>query len=284
MRCSILPLVTVLTAGQGLARPVELDIPYVEGGGPKQQLDLYTPERNGFATIVYVHEGSLQTGDRKDEPYAAIALNFQAADIATALINYRLQSDAAWPAPAKDTAFAFKWVKQNIDRRGGAPDKVFLVGHSSGGHLVSLISTDRRYLEEVGLDLKAIAGTVVMGSLLEDPMRIGDQPVETVARAFNRDPALKYFGTPEAWVSAWPMPHIHGGMPPVLILIAESEQEQPPILADAEKFVAKSREIGATASFEVLRDRTHMSAMRGLAHPDDPAFRVIQRFLLSPGG
>lgn len=81
---------------------VELDIPFVDGGGHDQQLDSYTPSNTGFPTILFVHEGSLTSGDRKDEPYARMCQTFEAAGIAPLdeLIN-RQHAEHATGLPAR---------------------------------------------------------------------------------------------------------------------------------------------------------------------------------------
>ncbi|MBI3666472.1 MAG: carboxylesterase family protein, partial [Acidobacteria bacterium] len=66
----------------------------------------------------------------------------------------------------RDVAAAFAWVKKNIGTRGGDESRVFLVGHSSGAHLVALLGADGKYLEEFHLSKKSIAGVVPIGSLI----------------------------------------------------------------------------------------------------------------------
>src|SRR6266545_6369889 len=66
----------------------ELDIPYVAGGGAKQQLDLFLPDGKGFPTVMFVHGGSLTEGDRMEAPYRQIGEAFQKSGIGCAVISY----------------------------------------------------------------------------------------------------------------------------------------------------------------------------------------------------
>jgi acetyl esterase/lipase len=276
---TVAAVLAVLISRSAGARLIELDIPYIDGVSAKQRLDIYAPDGHGFATVVYIHGGTPHLGDRKDEPHAAIARNFQASGIAAVVISYRLLGDAVWPAAARDTAAAVAWVKRNIGARGGDPAKIFLVGHSSGAQLAVLISTDATYLQEAGFLPHDVAGTVAISSLLEDPLHVHEWPAERVTWLFATNPGLKYFGSPEEWVRAWPMQHVHDAMPPILILVAGSGQKRLPMVSDAERFVARALEAGCRASFEVLENRTHMSAMEGLANADDPGFLRIRQFV-----
>ena len=44
--------------------PVELDVPYAEGGD-QQKLDLYLPKQKNFATVVFTFGGGWHRGSRK---------------------------------------------------------------------------------------------------------------------------------------------------------------------------------------------------------------------------
>src|SRR5262245_14799067 len=135
--------------------PVERDLAY--GSHPKQRLDLVVPATKGFPTVVFVHGGSLTTGDKADDDYGKVCRAFPAAGIACANVNYRLAADAGWPAPAEDVAAAMAWVRAHIAERGGDPDRLVLFGHSSGALLVALIGCE---------DLPGVRGVVPMGSIM----------------------------------------------------------------------------------------------------------------------
>jgi len=84
------------------AHAVERDLPY--GPDPEQRLDLAVPAGKGFPTVVFVHGGSLSSGDKSDEDYRNVCASFPAAGIACASMNYRLAPRHTWPAAAEDVA------------------------------------------------------------------------------------------------------------------------------------------------------------------------------------
>lgn len=263
------------------ATKIEKDIPYVPGGGHKQQLDLYLPEGKNFVTILLAHGGSLETGDRKDAPFPVVAEAFQREGFACAVISYRLKNESPWPAPAQDTAAAFSWVKKNIAARGGDAKRIYAMGHSSGARLVAMIAADPELLKIHGLIPKDIAGVIPMGSLLNHKNALDAMAratPEQLARAFA-SPEYKPFGSTEGYRKSWPQAHIGPHMPPFLILIAEDEQIHPPILARAEEFAAAARPHGVTVLIEVLPGRDHMSALERLPERGDPTFARILKFI-----
>lgn len=257
----------------------ELDIPYVPNGGHKQQLDLYTPDRPGFATVLLVHGGSLETGDRKESPFPQICQAFQKAAFGCAAMSYRLFPEH-WPAQPADVAAAFAWLKASIGAHGGDPTRLFLLGHSSGARLVALVSSDETYLKEHGLSARDIAGTVVMGTILhiEDWLKeVGGR--DYVEKYFPQTDEAKTYSSFVVFRNAWPYYHVGAHLPPMLILVAEAERLQPPCLAHAEEFSRAAAQVGAHVKVKVLEGRTHLTAIETMPAPGDPTFSEILGFL-----
>ena len=261
-----------------------LDLPYVPDGVAKQKLDLYLPAAPGFETILYVHEGSLVGGDRKDADYPKIAAAFTAAGYAVAVMSYRLFPQVSWPAPAEDVAAAFAWVKKHIGEHGGSAERVYLVGHSSGATLVARLASDPRYLAPQQLKPTDIAGVVAMGTILKDEdfeRRLASVPRERIDAAFTGKGFYAPYHDVETYVDSWPLHHVQAAMPPILITVAETEKVNPPCLAHALELQAAASKVGARVEVEVLPDRNHYSAMRRLPEPDDPTFARLLKFFAS---
>ena len=53
--------------------------------------------------------------------------------------NYRLQTQATWPAQIHDTKAAIRWVRANAAKIGIEPDRIAIAGYSAGG-LLSLLA------------------------------------------------------------------------------------------------------------------------------------------------
>lgn len=278
-----------LKAQGGRTPGVELDVPFVDGGGHEQQLDLYTPSGSNYPTILFIHEGSLTSGDRKDDPYPKMCQTFQTEGVGFAAANYRLAPKNKWPAPPNDVVAALRWLKDNIGERGGDPDRLFLFGHSSGCLLVSIVATDSTYLEAQGLRRADIAGVISMGRRLNDHVEVTDAPPlhyeaswvppDHVDDIMSEDPV---FVSLEQRNAAVPASHLSARLPPTLILIAEEERFFPPILRDAAEFAGRALVAGADdVDLHVLRDRRHMTAIQMMVTADDPAVVKILEFVRS---
>ena len=83
---------------------------------------------------------------------------------------------AAHPAQAQDIAAAIAWTIRELPALAPQADvrRVFLAGHSAGGHLVALLATDPSYLSSVGLAPSAVAGVVCVSGIYDLSRPCGD--------------------------------------------------------------------------------------------------------------
>lgn len=273
----------LVLAGRGgiaAAQSVERDLPY--GAAPGQRLDLSTPASRGFPTVIFLHGGSLTSGDKADDDYRNACAAFPAAGIACANVNYRLAPAHAWPIQAADAAAAVAWVRANISAHGGDARNLFLFGHSSGATLAALLGADEQYLLGYGLKTGDLRGVVAMGSIMWDDeleqalTRYGRSRVDARFRS-DQDNAM--YASLDAYRDRWPMRHVRSGMPPYLFLIADSEQVQPPVLRTNRAFVERAVALGNRAEYQILPGRTHYSAIRQIAEPGDPVFAMVRDFV-----
>jgi hypothetical protein len=150
-----------------------LDVPYVAGAAdPKQQLDLYLPpgDRTGFPIVVFVHGGYWSPLDRRWlQPllgaFGNVGVAFANHGIAAAIIGYRRYrrfNGATTHSKTSRPRSAF-----NTTRAGRGCGPLFVIGHSAGGHLVSLLAMDPRILERSGVDAAVIAGFVSIDGIFD---------------------------------------------------------------------------------------------------------------------
>ncbi|MGE0815030.1 MAG: alpha/beta hydrolase, partial [Vicinamibacterales bacterium] len=219
-RRTMVLLCVAVWSNSSAAQVVEHDLPY--GSGPLQRLDLSVPATEQFSTALFIHGGSLTNGDKTDEDSRNVCTPLVAAGIGCANLNYRLAPAASWPAPAEDVAAAVAWVRTNIGARGGDPQKLFLVGHSSGAMLAALVGSDERYLAAQGLKATDVRGVIAMGSIMwddefEEALKVNGR--ERLEATFGRHPAYRMYANLDAYLDHWPIRHVRAGLPAFLFLI-----------------------------------------------------------------
>lgn len=152
----------VLVPSLSLAQQANLktDIPYLDKAdlddyAKKQcRLDVHTPGKKGFATVVWFHGGGLEAGDKKIPDY----LMNQGYAVVSA--NYRHSPHVNAPVYLEDAAAAVAWTFENIESLGGDPEKIFVSGHSAGGYLTSMLVLDKRWLAAHEIDPGQLAGAI----------------------------------------------------------------------------------------------------------------------------
>ena len=126
-----------------------LDIPY--GPDPKHRLDLYLPPArvSGAPVLIFLHGGSWTHGYKEWMGFMAPALvDLPAIFIAA---NYRLAPTHQFPAQVEDTLAILAWTAANIGDHGGDRRRLFIGGHSAGGHLAALACLRRDLWPRHGL-------------------------------------------------------------------------------------------------------------------------------------
>ncbi|MCM1026700.1 MAG: alpha/beta hydrolase [Roseburia sp.] len=119
------------------------DVEYGRGGGHPMYLDLMMPrgEASGLRpVIIWVHGGgwSIPELTKKYRPAEALA---QACEMGfvCASIEYRLVTEAPFPAPVEDCKCAVRFLKAHAGELGIDPDGIGIWGESAGGQLAALV-------------------------------------------------------------------------------------------------------------------------------------------------
>lgn len=155
--CSPLGLLNALGPRDPGVRRVARDMAY--GDDPRQRLDVYAPRGDGtYPTLVFFYGGGWDSGSRELYGWAAQALAAQG--FVVVLPDYRLVPQALFPAFVEDAATATAKAAEVVERYGGDPARLGVLGHSAGAHLAMMIALDRRYMAAVGQPglIKAAAG------------------------------------------------------------------------------------------------------------------------------
>ncbi|QNK63273.1 alpha/beta hydrolase [Pedobacter sp. PAMC26386] len=196
---------------------VEKNINYTSADDQYRQLDVFYQKDIAQAkdVIVFIHGGSWSSG--KKDTYWWLGRNLARKGIVTVNINYGLAPENKFVRMAQDCALAVKWVKNHIHEFGGNPGRIFLMGHSAGGHLAELINDDPEYFKQAaisnpvkgvilndafGLDMKEYMSKAEKDNSYYDFLRTFSSNVETLEKgsplhyiANSRNPHLIFYGS-----------------------------------------------------------------------------------------
>ncbi len=248
-------------------------IQYKETGSDPNltSLDIYTPSHSGvYPVVIYVHGGGWEGGDKKNVRYKPEFFNDEGFVFIS--VNYRLSPEVNHPDHVQDVADAVAWVVENISQYGGDPDAIFIMGHSAGAHLVSLLGTDETYLENSGYTLDVLKGVISLDTgSLDIPLQVETQKgsLRRVKTAIGDDL--------ETWKDASPIYHVEAGksIPPYLVVYASSRE----YVTGAQARIMKEKfdEEGLFCEVYRAENKTHGSLNQELgAEGDEPSEKIIE--------
>ncbi|MEH7098297.1 alpha/beta hydrolase [Neobacillus vireti] len=117
------------------------DLEFAAPNGKPLLLDLYLPigTDGTVPVIIWLHGGGWRIGDRKLGPN--LSVRFAECGFAMASIEYRLSSEATFPAQIHDVKAAIRWLRSAANEYGLDSGNIGLWGSSAGGHLAALAGT-----------------------------------------------------------------------------------------------------------------------------------------------
>jgi len=194
---------------------VERDLSY--GSDPAQKLDVYLPRDAKQAPIlVMVHGGAWMVGDKSNTGVVANkVLHWLPRGYIVVSVNYRMSRPPSPLNQAMDVGRALAFVQAHAAEWSGDPSRVVLMGHSSGAHLVALLTVAPDMVGRAGAG--PWVGTVSLDSAA----------VDVVELMQGRHPRLydKVFGAdPAHWAEVSPL-HRLAARPAPMILVCSSRRD-----------------------------------------------------------
>lgn len=214
-------------------------------------LDVYTPVGARRApVVVFFYGGRWTTGSVADFHFVGQALASEG--FVAVLPEYRHYPQARFPEFIADAARAVRWAQQQAERYGGDPDKVFVMGHSSGAHLAALLALAPEFLAAAGGDRAKLKGMIGLAG-----------PYDFLPLT---DPDLRdMFGPPERYELSQPIAHVDGDNPPLLLL--HGEDDETVRVRNTVNLAAAVKRAGGSVEAVIYPEMSHAWIVATLAAP-----------------
>ncbi len=221
--------------------------------------------------IIFIHGGSWSSG--KKETYWWLGRNLAKNNIVTAVINYPLAPQATFKEMALASAQAVKWVSDSISTYGGNPKRIFLMGHSAGGHLCELINSDNQYFKAVNIN------NPVKGVILNDAFGLDMEEYLTKAeKDDNYFDFLRTFSSdPKIWQNGSPLFYIKNVNNPHLLFYGGKTYEA--IQIQTERIYKALKEQNVTVKMEIIKGKKHVGMISQLIFGSNRLYKTISTFL-----
>jgi acetyl esterase/lipase len=221
------------------------DIHY--GPGPDQIVDVYQPDQcksRACPVTMWVHGGGWRYGNTSGKLSTEMQTLWAEQGIVMVGVNYRLAPRFQHPAQIEDLASAVNWVHDHISQYGGNPNRVSLLGHSAGAHLVALVATNPTYLGAHGLSPKgAIANVFPIDTASFDLTHPSRPVARMVKNAFGTDQSVLREASP-----IWDV--VKGGSYPPFFIAATRVRRD--AVETSEELTRRLKEAGTPVEFMTM--------------------------------
>ncbi|SRX54854.1 alpha/beta hydrolase [Aequorivita sp. CIP111184] len=200
----------------GCAAKKHKDISYINKVNPNivnsPKLNVFTPRKASEEkkpVLIFVHGGNWNSGGK--DTYGFFGRNFAKKDVITVIPNYTLSPEVSYDEMTQQTAEAIKWTQEHIADYNGDPDRIYLTGHSAGGHLVALATMNPKY----GIDPTTISGIILNDAAGLDMYNY----LQKIPPGTENNYLTTWTNNPETWKNASPIYYINENTPPIMMYL-----------------------------------------------------------------
>ena len=233
-----------------------LDLAYGDSEG--ETLDLFPDPARSEPTplLAFIHGGYWQGLDKGDFSY--LAPPFVEAGIAVASINYDLAPKVRVGEIVGQVLKAIAWLAEAAPAYGIDPERIFVAGHSAGGHLTAVAMAEASV--KGGCSISGVYELeVVRLSFLQEVLNLDPETVRTMSPLRN-------------------LPERAG---PLICAVGSEETEE--FLLQQDEMVAAWRDAGLDVRVVDLPGRNHFSAIDALGDTSHPLFAAVRDLVLGEG-
>ena len=237
----------------------QLDLGY--GPSAAETLDVFTVAGRNAPVQVFFHGGYWKMLHKDDFSYVAYGL--QPAGAITVVVNYALIPEVDMDELVRQCRAALAWVYRHAESFGGDRARIYISGHSAGGHLTAMLMATEWSMFELGLPADLVKGGCGISGLYDlEPIRLC---------YLNDDLEL----TPEAAERNSPVRLARHAKGPLLLPVGGLEG--PEYLRQSETLAEHWRDQGAAPEVMVMAGQDHFSIAAQLETTDSELSRAIQR-------
>ena len=236
-------------------------------------LNVYSPKRKTIETknvLVFIHGGNWTSG--KKSMYRFFGKGMAKKGIVAVVIDYHKYPTVTYPAMAMDAAQSLKWVKENISSFGGDTNKIYVSGHSAGGHLAALIATDKTYFDSIKIN------NPIKGCVLIDAFGLDMYSYLKREEKYKHDVYRSIFTKDEnQWKKGSPFFYLHEGMPKFIMFVGG--RTYPGIVNDSNAFLLELKKYQSDAQLITVPRKRHAGMIFSYINPRKISYGQILEFM-----
>lgn len=229
-----------------------------------EKLDIYKTNRPNALIAIFIHGGAWKNGASKDSAY--MAEMYLAAGANFVIPDFVAVQDAGGSlmTMAQQVRRAVTWVYKNAASFGGDPNRIYLMGQSSGAHLGgTVVITD--WQKDFGLPADIIKGAVLISGMYDlKPVRLSKR-----SQYVNFDDATEEALSTQRHIDKINMP----------LIIAHGSLESPEFQRQSREFAVAVKAAGKPVEFFVGEGFNHFEMQETMGNPFGLGGRAALRMM-----
>ena len=248
-----------------------LNVTYAQAGNRSLFLDIYSPTNKvaNAPLIIWIHGGAWHGGSKENPPKQLLEKGYFLASI-----DYRLSTEAPFPAMVHDIKAAVRYLREHAAEYGIDPSRIGVLGDSAGGYMAQMLALtngdktfDRGDNLAQSSDVQAAATLYGISNLLnigegfpQAIQKVHQSPAVTEALLVHGSAFRDWLGAtidsdPQKALAASPMGHISGKKPPFLIMHGSADTLVSPV--QSQQLYRALKKEGNPADYVLLAGAEH---------------------------
>ena len=238
-----------------------LDVSY--GSGEDETIDIFPAKEQNAPVLVYIHGGFWFSGSSKD--YSFVAKGFVSRGFTVVVMNYSLCPKVTIAEITRQSRTLIAWIYKEASAFNADPFRIFVSGHSAGGHQVGML-LDTEWHSAYGLPDDTIKGGISISGLFD---------LQPFYYSYLQPKLLL---TQEIIIQESPYLHIPDTGAPLLITYGGEETAE--FHRQSMDYLQAWRNNGLHGELLIQEGKHHFSAIAGLNDPNSALCNVLVDFML----
>ncbi len=234
-----------------------------------RRFDVFKPRisTQPLPVLIFLHGGGWMSGYK--EWCGMMAPGVIGAGAILVAPTYRLAPEHRYPVFLEDCIDAVEAIHARIRQFGGDPGRLYIAGHSAGGHLAAMVAL--RHDLWRGRIGEALRGALPISGIL-DVVKADPAPGSLEELVYR-----KVLARPEDDVAASPISWVSQASIPLVLAWGENDTER--VRHSNELMARQLRDAGAACETHCYEGLDHFATHLALADPSHPWFQTLCRLI-----
>jgi arylformamidase len=229
--------------------PGKLDVSF--GPMPIEAVDIFPASEPLSPIYLFIHGGYWYSLDKSD--YSYVAKGMRPHGVTTVVNNFGLAPDHSMDTIVSQNRGALAWLWKNAASFGGDRDRIYVCGHSAGGHLGAILLATDWPAFDAELPVNPVKGVCAIGGIFD---------LEPISLSFLNQ---KLHLTAEQVKKYSPLSLHYPAPAPLSLVVAVNESDE--FHRQSKQMRERWKTLGWSAELLVPPNLDHFSVVNDLINP-----------------